>query len=373
MKLLYIANARFPTWKAHGIQIAKMCEAFRESGIELELVVPGKGLQESPKEFYGLREEISIKRVWTPNIFVSTYLGFILSSFVFGITSYLYARKKSKDRAIYSIDLDYFSFFLIHRLRRPYFFEIHSSKNPSYFHRKLFGSISGVIAINNNVRNSLGETFPALRGKVLVFPNGVDLRDSYNGNKSEARKKLQLPETVKIVLYSGSFQDWKGLDTVLLAAKKLTKLKFYLVGGRKDDLRKAGYNDVIPNNVVLVGRRKFVEMPLWRAAADVLLLTGTKRNEYSYYYTSPMKLFEYMASKRPIVATRTPAIEQVVSDNEVFFCAPDDPDELARTIASVLKNTDIAKERADRAYGAVQRYSWGKRAQQVTEFISSKL
>ncbi|HEV8666352.1 MAG TPA: hypothetical protein VN665_00695, partial [Candidatus Paceibacterota bacterium] len=65
MKIYYVANARMPTEKAHGIQIAKMCEAFIESGIDLTLVVPSrKTTPESVQEFYNLRTPVAVQRLW---------------------------------------------------------------------------------------------------------------------------------------------------------------------------------------------------------------------------------------------------------------------------------------------------------------------
>lgn len=367
MHIIYIANVRFPTEKAHGIQIAKMIEAFIENGLSVELIVPKRRneITVHPTVFYNLRIDATdprlvISRVWVPTLCLSSRLGFFLSSLVFGVTSVFAVRKKKG--IIYSIDCDSFSFFAIPFLRRPYFFEIHSNKKNTFFQRHLFHSISGVIAINKNVKSALLKAFPNLLDKVIVHPNGVDQR-FYREERTPL--SLQRPALV----YTGSFQDWKGLDTVLAAAKIVPQCMFYLVGGVEHDLRKGGYQGPIPTNVVLAGKREYKEMPHWTTSADMLVLTGTKRDNYSYHYTSPMKLFEYMASGKPIVASRTPAIEQIVTERDVFFYESDHPEALAETIQRVLENPDEAVQRAEHTLQKVKNFTWDRRAKKIIAFI----
>jgi len=109
VKVFYIANARMPTEKAHGIQLAKMCEAFLLKGVDLELVLP-KRHASAPKlkDFYGLKVEIPVKKLPVLN------LGFIVSSlsFMCAYFFYLWARRK-ESAVVYTIDMDNFSFLLM--------------------------------------------------------------------------------------------------------------------------------------------------------------------------------------------------------------------------------------------------------------------
>lgn len=365
LNIVYIANARFPNERAHGIQFAKTCASLIKEGADLELVLPNRKtkIKEDPFEYYCIKDKFLYKKIWTINILPKTAFGFLLSSFVFGITSFLYVLKK-KNSIIYSIDLDHISFFLLPFLKRSYFFEMHGPKKNTFLNRFLFKKMKGVIAINNAIKNDLIEKFPYLNDKIIVCPNGVDLDEDKSVDKNMARKKLSLPMDKKIVVYTGSFQDWKGIETIIESAKKLEDTLFYFVGGsKKEDL---------PENVRFVGWRDFKEMPLWRAAADILIATGTKKNEYSYLHTSPMKLFEYMASKRPIVASRTPAIGQIVSNREIFFHEPDNAQDLADKIRFVFENKKEADKRAESAYIKAGEYSWNTRAKKIINFIKDK-
>ena len=251
VSLVYLANARFPTTKAHSIQVARMCESFATQGSRVELLVPR--LEAEQNDPFAGNKNISIRRIWTTPWRGSRF-GFLLSSAIFGVLSTLAVRKRRG--ILYSIDLDYFSFFLLPFLGRPYFFEIHSAKKPTLFHRWLFRRITGVIAINENVRKALETTFPSLRGKILVFPNGVELA-AYNTIKPVS---IEHPA----VVYTGSFQDWKGLEILPSVARKLPSTHFYLVGGETFP----GLNtDALSPNIHLVARQPKERMPAWQSAA----------------------------------------------------------------------------------------------------------
>ena len=216
----------------------------------------------------------------------------------------------------------------------------------------------------------ISEEFSISKEKIIVHPNGIDLEKFSNlPSPKEARNKLGLPNGEQIALYVGKFYNWKGLGILAETAKKLPGIIFYLVGGSNEELEKVTGIKNWPHNIICAGHRDFKEMPLWLASADVLLVLGTKDNEYSYKHTSPMKLFEYMASERPIVASRTPAIEQIVSENEVEFYKPDDSQSFADAVSNVLENKSKAGASAKSAYEKVKNYSWVKRAKSVLNFV----
>lgn len=370
LRITYIANVRFPTGKAHGIQIAKMGEAFAGQGADLTLVVPRRGEFADPFAFYGLKTAFTVKRIWGPNIFPRTRLGFLCSTLLFTFSVCVYLFRHHNYDAIYSIDIDHLSFLGVLCGRSPRFFEMHAPRRRTLLNRLWFNNLSGVVTINQTIQAILETNFPALKGNTLVAPNGVDLSRYEGLDRISARKKLGLPEAAKIIVYTGSFQGWKGIETIIKAAKGLEQYHFYFAGGAEKDLKALGFIEPIPVNVHFAGKRDFKEMPLWHVAADILLVTGTKTDEYSYYHTSPMKLFEYLAARRPIVASRTPAILQVVSDQEIFFHTPDDAVDLRRALLAAARNPEA---KIEAAYCKAQELSWENRARRVVRFIQDRL
>jgi len=368
-KIFYIAHCRWPNEKAHSLQIAKMCEAFRRAGVGVELIVPRKrgAIFENPFGFYGLRETFSLTRLWTVDIVPTAAWGFFISSFVFGWSAFFYLWPKRKEGILYSIDLDPLSFVGLLFLRCSVFFE-----KKTILNRLLFRKMGGAFAVNEAIKTDLVVNFPWLKDKIIVCPNGVDLEEDTEIDKTVSRQKLEIPVGAKAVVYTGSFQSWKGIETIVEAAKKLPAIDFYLVGGSVQELTQL-LSGPVPSRVHCLEARPHSEMPWWRAAADLLLVTGTKKDRYSYYHTSPMKLFEYLAARRPIVASRTPAIEQAVSDQEVFFCESDDVEDLAETIEEVFVHPELALKKAELAYGKARQYSWANRVRITLDFINQQL
>ncbi len=378
MKVYYIANARLPNEKAHGIQLAKMCEAFVAAGIDLELIVPARGVHhETLENFYGLKHKIKIIKLATLNLWPATRFGFNLGAVTFALAYFFYLLKEKlagRTGIIYTIDLDQFSFALIPLLGWPYFFETHAIKRKNFLYKYFFKKANGIITINNWIKKDLLGKFGMPKDKILVFPNGIDVEMfSSKNSQKEARQKLNLDINVKIILYVGRFYDWKGLNILTQAAEFLPdQYLFYLVGGTSSQFQDIIGAKSVPGNIVCAGERGYQEIPLWIAAADVVLVLGTKANEYSYYQTSPMKIFEYMAARRPIVASRTPAVREVLSESEAVFYDPDDARSLAITIRSVMDNQPKLAAVVEQAYQKVLQYAWLNRAQTIVNFISQK-
>ena len=378
-KIYYIANARMPTEKAHGIQLAKMCEAFVEQGIDLELVAPGRTTSgKSLKDYYGLRVDVPIKKIPVLDWYVNGRIGFFIGSisFAFGYFFYLWRKRlQGKDFIIYMTDIDQFSFFLVPFLGVPYFCEIHDAKKKRWPFVLLFRFASGIFTINSIIKKELSETFGIVPERIIVRPNGIDLNMFVSvPSRQEARAALNLPADKKIALYVGKIYGWKGVGDALIAARLLERdAAFYLVGGNAEELLRATGEQEIPQSFHCVGHRPFTEIAKWLVAADLLLVLGTKKNEYSYLHTSPMKFFEYMASRTPIVASATPANREVATDQEALFYEPDNTDDLAAKIRYAFAQKDEMRMRADQAFGRVQDFSWEKRSKSIIEFMENHL
>lgn len=372
MKLYYIANARMPTEKAHGIQIAKMCEAFIEAGAEVTLVVPCRTTDpQSIRAYYGLRVEVPLVRLPSLDWYGGGRLGYAVASlsFMFSYLLFLaHEKRRGEQFILYTVDLDTFSSSALTFLHTPLFSEMHSAKNSTIAERVLFKSIRGIIAINRIIVKELQKTFPQSRTRYIVESNGVDLVAFPATGKREARARLGLPRDTPLVLYSGRFFEWKGLEILPKAAAMTPAVRFQIVGGDKEEFAKL-VKEPLPANFFFAGGRPFNEIPLWCAAADALLVLGTKRDIQSYRYTSPMKLFEYFAAKRPIIASGTPALREIVSEKEVLFYEPDSVQDLARAVEYATARSGELTSRVEATTLRAANSSWRSRAERVVRFI----
>lgn len=375
MKLYYVANFYMPFDKAYGIQLAKMCEALIEEGADLTLVVPSRGPQTSLREFYGLR--VDIPTIWLPTLNLAEYerFGYFCMSLSFSV-SYLvfllYKRLTGEHFVLYTIDADNYSSSALALVPAPIFSEMHGGKPGTLAMRLLFSRIRGIIAINRIIIEDLKAVFPRARARYIAEPNGVDLAMFAPKDKGQARAALGLPSDAKIVLYAGRFYSWKGLEIIPRAAALTPEIRWQIVGDTREKFASVVKEPLSPN-VYFAGSRPYSEMPLWNAVSDAVLVLGTKRNEQSYRWTSPMKLFEHMAAGRPILASNTPAISGAVSGSEALLYEPDNAKDLADKARQAVAGGDTIDRLVSGATQAARRLAWNERAKRVLHFIEHTL
>jgi glycosyltransferase involved in cell wall biosynthesis len=212
--------------------------------------------------------------------------------------------------------------------------------------------------------------------KALFVHSGVDLKNLLpHQAKDLARQKLSLPQDEKIVLYSGHLYEYKGIPTLLETARLLPEYKFILVGGWANDLNRVKEECKNFNlyNVNLVGHVAQSKLASYLYAADVLIVPTSKHWHLSET-TSPLKLFEYMAVKRPIVASALPTIETVLRDREnALLAQPDEPSSFKQAIVQLFENPTFANTIAERAFQEVHNFTWESRVERILQFATPRL
>ena len=372
MKIIYIANIRLPTEKAHGIQIMKTCEALAKQGILVELIVPKRHntIKDNPFDFYGVERNFTIKRLWSldtiwwPMPAFLKKIAFWKQTATFALNACRHVHRTST--VVYTRDL----FLALVLPKEKLFYEIHwLPERVRWYHKRAYKRAKGLIVISNGIKNDLLK-LGIPETKICVARDAVDLKQfQINIGSGAARKKLSLPADQKIVVYTGHLYDWKGADVLAEAVKLLSAdIQVYLVGGTNEGIKrfKAAYQ--LPN-LHLVGWRKHAEIPLWLRGADVLVLPNSAKSRIGAKDTSPLKLFEYMMAGRPIVAADLPAIREVLSDDTAELVAPDDPARLALGIKAALERKELSEKRALAAEDRVREYTWDNRARIIIDFI----
>ena len=375
MRLIYIVNARIPTEKAHGIQIMKMCETFA-SCVDVELILPRRfnPIKKDPFEYYGVEKSFPIKRLPCLDLIpFDKYLGHLAlwieaMSFCFFVWIYLFFKKAD---VIYTRD----KFLLpLTLFKGNIFFEAHAIPKNYFLYSFFLKRLKGIIVITEQLKNIFLKN--KIKGnKLLKAPDGVDIKKfDIQCSTLEARKKLSLPQDKKIVLYTGHLYKWKGADVLLGAAQQFSNTLFVFVGGTEKDIKtfKFQVSNFKLKNVLVVGHRPYSEIPYWLKAADVLILPNSGKEDISKYWTSPLKMFEYMAAKKPIVASNLPSIREILNENSAILVEPDDLKDLAQGIKKALEDSELSINISDKAYRGVQQYSWIRRGEKILKFINSK-
>jgi len=219
---------------------------------------------------------------------------------------------------------------------------------------------TGIIVISNYMKRY----YLSYKKEILVAHDAVSLkRFDSKIDKNEARKKFGIDLNKRICVYAGTISKLKGSDYIFEAARVLPNVDFLLVGHISQEFK----NIDLPANVKLLGKKEQKELPLILKIADALLLPHPK-GEYSQ---SPMKLFEYMASKCPIVASDLPSIREILNENNAVLVKPEEVVELVEGIKKVLRDKNLSDEISKQAFNDVKNYTWEKRGKKIAEFIKS--
>jgi len=366
MKLIYLSAARLPDEWAHGLQIMKMCEAFALAGHEVELVAPRRARtpDADPFSYYDVKKNFRLVKLPCLDLWPGAQSGtlFFMRSFSFLFFAKLYLFFKRYD-ALYTRETLFLPFFP----RAKTVLELHSVPGSARVLRRI-ARLNKAVVITRGIKEDL-EKKHAAPPSILVAPDAVDPAQFANPESKEAaRARLGLPQDRKIALYIGRLDSWKGVEVLFEAAARVKGALVAVIGGEKDEVE--AYGTQYPR-VHFCGFRPFTELADNQAAADVLVLPNTARNTLSERYTSPMKLFTYMASGRPIVASSLPSIREVLDEETAVLVEPDNPQALADGINKVLDDAALAARLAQAARQKVEQYTWQKRAESIIKFISS--
>lgn len=373
MKVFYLANVRLPTEKAHGIQIAKMCEAFATAGAEVELVLPKRlsHLKADIFDYYGVERNFSVKKLFCLDALsllpVFKSIGFWIGSITFALSAGIYLHRNHS--VVYIREL--VDIIFLSKKQRIIWEAHHLPARANWLFWHSLKKVKKFVVITQGLKTNLMELGIA-EEKILVAPDAVDVAQfDIPDSIIEARGRLHLPIDKQIALYTGHLYSWKGSGTLLHAAALLPDVQFVTVGGTADDrgewLRMIEREQI--RNILCLPHRPPRDIPQYLKAADVLLLPNSAKEKISSHYTSPLKLFEYMAAKRPIIASDLPSLREVLTEDMTTFFTPDDPRSLADAIQTVLNNPADAAKKAEAAYDRVQNYSWVNRAQNIFSYI----
>ena len=340
MKIFYIANMRLPSERAHSIQIMKTCEALSLNGADVELLVPNRetDIQEDVFKYYSAKRVFKIWKVFALDIVSIGWLGFWIETITF--TETVVWRIVFKRGIFYTRD-EYIAFCL-RLLGKRVVWEAHMGQK-NLFVKFLILFRTPVVVISNGLKN-LYVSMGVPEEKILVAPDGVDLNEfNTQISKVDARAKLGISSRGKVVMYVGSRQGWKGVEILEEAAKYLPS-----------DIR-----------VMIISGKPYKEIPLYLRAADLLVIPNSGTEDISRLYTSPMKLFEYIASGTPIVASDLPSIREILPESEVSYFTPND----AKSLAEVIMKS-LVSERSIYNIVDINEYSWLSRAGKIMKFIS---
>jgi glycosyltransferase involved in cell wall biosynthesis len=370
-RIIYLSHWRFPSDKTMTPLILRTCAEYARAGISVELWVPYREGTD-PHRIAELPFVIKV----LPALDLMRWLGsfgfyVMVATYTFSVLIKLLFTRQKGD-VLYGHDFR--DFILPVLVGLPIFIEIHDFYLSRFdmVNRLVLRHTTGLIVTNQVKLEVLAKRYGFPRAHMMRKPNAVDF-DFFNitATKEESRTLLGLPDNKRLILYTGHLFSWKGVHTLAEAAKDLPEDTFvYFVGGTKED--QAAFAEYVQQHhfprIVLLPHQEHSKIPLFLRAADVLVLPNTAKEAASKYETSPVKLFEYLASGTPIVASDLPSIRDVVSEQEVFFFEPDNPTSLASTVRQAFTANPAQKNAAQ---SLARSLGWGARIREIAAFMQS--
>ncbi len=217
----------------------------------------------------------------------------------------------------------------------------------------------------------LGE-FGLNEKNVLVAHDGVHLEDytQLASNKSLFHEKLGIPKDKLILLHTGSLYPGRGAELFEVILRQFPDIALVHIGGKESDLSqwREKYKGTPFYCYPHMERSLMIQ---YQVSADILLYPML-RSTKTYWCCSPMKIFEYMASNRPVVCSAIGSLTEVFTADDGYLFEPDEPITLINAIQSAV-TANHNQTKSDNAYFKVKsKYTWSKRVRSILEFIEYK-
>jgi glycosyltransferase involved in cell wall biosynthesis len=207
-----------------------------------------------------------------------------------------------------------------------------------------------VIVINDRLARSARKAHPRVPVHRLEDPPLVSaLTDEDRAAAVALRRELRLGDG-PVSLYTGNFEPYQGVELMARSAAVMGGSMFVFVGGEPEDIAavKGSMTVEVLERVRFVGKQSPDTLPRWMAMADVLVSPRTLGGN------TPFKIYTYLASGKPIVATRLDTHTQVLSDDTAFLVDPT-PDGLASGIEAAIGNSAERTRRAANGLALLER------------------
>lgn len=230
-----------------------------------------------------------------------------------------------------------------------------------------------VIVITEALRKEVIRATPELEHRILVFPDGADsmARDVEPYDLRKKTSRLQIG-------YTGHLYKGKGAEVMLALAIKCPQFDFHLVGGAEEDLTIWRSRPDLPDNLELHGYKPHNQILSYLVAFDIALLPNQRvvtlqgdRGDIGKW-TSPLKLFEYMAAGCAIICSDIPVLQEIAKDRvNVILCRHDSVSDWKDAVEELASDPELRAAIGQRARFELESYySWDKRARAILDHIT---
>jgi len=341
-KITFISTSFTPSMAANSVNVMKISDAFQLSGCDVQLLSFTNKNQEIVDlyTYYDTETKFKIKKY--------------KHSPLYYIKSVLFA-KKSKSSLVYTRHP--LIAYLSTKLRMNTIIHAHGEFNSNIHKWALMGALKSkylkkFCIASNGLKDVYLEQYAKYSHKMEMISNGVSLKRYRNPiSMKEARDAIGYQDHRRLLVYSGSLLRGRGIEIILDIAKEMKDFSFYVVGGSDEQIQ--DLKKIASNNVNFVGYVENREVYKYLIAADYLLMPYQKEIEIIGGTTNgelirPLKMFEYIAASKPIIASDLIGLRDVLNDEECIFVSSDNPNEWISAISYLDKNLNSVNRMKDK-------------------------
>ncbi len=221
-----------------------------------------------------------------------------------------------------------------------------------------------VVCVSEPLKKHLVAKWRVAPGKIVVVPNGVDVGTFRPGRQDAAAARASLGDGGPIALFVGSFCSWHDVRTLLhafglvLVRHPAARLVLAGDGGMRQDMELLAAGLRLGGRVRFTGPMPHAQVPPLVAAADIAVVPYPVLKQEMWL--SPLKLFEYMASGKAIVASACGQVLDVIEDGRNgLLVPPGDAQAMADALRRLMDDPEL-RDRLGRSarQDAVEKHSW---------------
>ncbi len=370
---------------ANSVSIVNLCNAYYKNGIEIDLVKPWRYSNRNISnndiyKKYNIKNNFSITNIPYPDF---SFLEKLLPNVILRPINYIF--KRLWQYYAIKIVIKNYSPDIIHmRNNLPYalnrlvnedvYILLEFYDEPSNFYIDIYKnaikSNNKIIltAITSRLASKIAELFDINTNDILISPSGVD-SSKFDSHQLNFNNK-------KNILYVGSLHPNRGVNNFIMASKNIKDHNFIIVGGsQKESMSLKNKFDIKDDsNLFFVPHQSQSDLLDYYNKANILILPMSGKHKHTKFYASPNKLFEYMASGKPIIASNLPSITEILTDNETALLF--DPDDSVHLISKInqLINDDVLSEKlSTNSKMLSKQYTWNTKASNLIKLFNSKI
>lgn len=341
-----------------------MCESISNMSNDVTLIAKQNSNKNSLNDFdyYGVEKNFKIIKIFFLNIRGLGEIFYAIKNFFLCLSispELIYSRHS-------------YSTLLTSFLGKKYIHEDHTV--PSFFHRSMLkiafrNKPHKIVLISESLKNDYKKYFPKISDKnFIVSHDGAEINKNFSKDENFYKK---IGKKINIG-YVGHLYTGKGMEIIDELSKNVPSVDFHVVGGLEQDIE-YWKSKCTQKNIFFHGFYPRKKIPNIIQCFDIMIapfkskiLLSDKKIDIGRW-TSPLKIFEYMAARKPIISSKIVSVKEVLTHRETALLVdPEKIEEWCTSLDELITSESLRIEIAKNAYDLfMKKYTWAKRAENI--------